>query len=196
MGWSLLPIFAACARTAVPLTIGVVAEIENDLDAALLLAIRAHAGQADKAGQPYILHCLRVMLLLGHAAPEEQRVVAVLHDVIEDTHLDLETLAMRFGPAVAAAVDALSRRTGESYARYLDRVRENSLAAAVKMADLRDNLDESRASTAMLPRSIVARYKKAEAYLRWHCPPSCTVTVLTAPGRITTGSVGRTKESC
>ena len=79
----------------------------------------AHRGQRDKAGEPYILHPLRVM----HAVCGfHERMAAVLHDVVEDTSVTLDELRRRgFPQAVVAAIDALSRRAGEPYLAFIDR---------------------------------------------------------------------------
>src|SRR5688572_22404616 len=79
------------------------------LEQAILLATEAHAGQTDKGGQPYILHPLRVMMSM---APNDivGRVVAVLHDTIEDTDIKLGDISDKFGDEVFLTVEALSRR--------------------------------------------------------------------------------------
>nr|WP_111298521.1 HD domain-containing protein [Paracoccus saliphilus] len=113
-----------------------------DLERAIEIAAKAHRGQRDKAGEPFILHPLRVM----HAcSTEAERVVAVLHDLIEDSEWTLEDLR-REGLAedLVAAVDAMTRRKGESYADFVDRAARNPIARTVKVADLRDNLDMTR----------------------------------------------------
>lgn len=108
------------------------------LERAIEIAAAAHAGQVDKGGHPYILHPLRVML----AVSERARVVAVLHDVIEDGgHLDrMDALSSE----EFDALDALTRRRGEPWDDYLGRVEANPLAVEVKLADLRDNMDVTR----------------------------------------------------
>jgi (p)ppGpp synthase/HD superfamily hydrolase len=112
------------------------------LERALALAATAHAGQLDKAGQPYILHPLRVLLRL---AGPEARIVAALHDVVEDTPVTLDDLRREgFSRAVVEAVDALTHREGESYEAYVRRAAANSLARQVKRADVLDNLDATR----------------------------------------------------
>lgn len=112
------------------------------LDYAIQLARRAHEGQLDKAGRPYIAHPLRVM---GSLAGEHERMTAVLHDVVEDTATTLEDLAEAGCPApVLAAVDAISRRPDESQADYLARVVANPLALTVKRADIADNMSADR----------------------------------------------------
>ena len=84
----------------------------TDVEAAKALATRAHEGQTDKAGLPYITHPERVASRLQ--SPEEQ-VVAWLHDTVEDTAITLTTIESQFGPETAAAVDAISRRVGEDW---------------------------------------------------------------------------------
>lgn len=112
------------------------------LDDAILLAVEAHRGQVDKAGQPYILHPLRVMLRLDR---EPDRTVAILHDVVEDTGYTLDDLRFRGYPAVVLqALDCLTRRPNESYAEFVARVSSDPLARRVKLADLEDNLDVRR----------------------------------------------------
>ncbi len=113
-----------------------------DLDKALQLMLKAHAGQKDKGGEPYVLHPLRLMFRLE--GPEE-RMVALLHDVVEDSALTLDSLRREgFSAAVVDAVDCLTRRKGESYEVFIQRVAANPLAVKVKVADLSDNLDLRR----------------------------------------------------
>lgn len=112
------------------------------------LATRAHQGQTDKTGAPYIGHPERVA---GHVAHhvcaedlEEARAVAWLHDVVEDTEVTLEDLVRQFPANVVAAVDAMTKRPGEERDAYYLRVRSNRIARAVKNADLDDNTDPVR----------------------------------------------------
>lgn len=113
------------------------------LQAAISLAVEAHAqSKPDKGGQPYILHPLRVMLRLE---TEAERIVAVLHDVIEDTEHTLEGLRARgFPEDVLAALDCVTRREGETYQQFVGRCETNPIARRVKLADLEDNLDVRR----------------------------------------------------
>ena len=114
----------------------------STLERAIALAATAHAGQVDKAGQPYILHPLRVLLRLSDP---DARMVAALHDVVEDTAVTLADLAAEgFSPAVIEAVDALTHRPGEAYPDYVRRAAANPLARQVKRADVLDNLDATR----------------------------------------------------
>lgn len=112
------------------------------LERALFLAVTAHKGQVDKAGMPYILHPLRVMLRLE---TEEERVVAVLHDTVEDTSLTLEALRQEgFSELVLTALDHLTHRAEHSYEAYIQRLQENPLAVRIKLLDLEDNMDIRR----------------------------------------------------
>lgn len=112
------------------------------LEDAIALAVKSHAGQYDKAGKPYILHPLRVML---GQLNEEDMMAGVLHDVVEDTPVTLEDLqAAGYSLEVVAAVDSLTRRDDESYEDYLVRCRANPIALRVKLADLQDNMDIRR----------------------------------------------------
>ena len=116
-------------------------EYSTDIAAARALAERQHAGQVDKAGMPYITHPQRVA---GRLTTPEAQVVGWLHDTVEDTGLTLQEVKAQFGPATAAAVDAVSRREGESWSDYLRRVKANPVARQVKISDLIDNSNLSR----------------------------------------------------
>ncbi len=114
----------------------------NLLENALQIALDAHRGQVDKAGRPYILHPLRVMAAMR---TDDERAVALLHDVIEDGGYDVAQLVDSGIPLhVAQAVDCLSKRDGEDYPAFIARVIENPLAARVKQADIADNIDVLR----------------------------------------------------
>ncbi len=104
---------------------------------AITLATKAHAGQFDKAGKPYIFHPIRVSLCMDD---DNSKIVALLHDVVEDTDVTLEQIERKFGVVISRAVDAISRRSEETYMEYLRRMRNNDLALKVKFADIRDNL--------------------------------------------------------
>jgi (p)ppGpp synthase/HD superfamily hydrolase len=112
------------------------------LERAIAIAAAAHAGQVDKAGQPYILHPLRVML---RVATEHERMAAVLHDVVEDTDVTLHALAAEgFASEVIAAVEALTKRPGESRMQAAERAAANPIARVVKLSDNAENMDLSR----------------------------------------------------
>ena len=107
------------------------------LEKALQIAAKAHEGQKEKAGQPYILHPLRVMMAVEG---EEAQTVAVLHDVVEDTPVTLDDLRQAgFSEGVLAAVQCVTHRKDEPYADYVVRCKGNEVARRVKLADLGDN---------------------------------------------------------
>ena len=109
---------------------------------AISIAARAHRGQKDKAGAPYLLHPLRLMLRMD---TEAAMMAAVLHDVVEDTDWTLERLRGEgFSDEVVEAVDCLTRRGGESYEEFVERARANPVARRVKIADLEDNMNVRR----------------------------------------------------
>ena len=124
------------------------------LERAIAIAAEAHAGQRDKAGAPYILHPLRVMLRLGDPV---DRIVAVLHDVVEDAPAwPLERLrAEGFSEEVLEAVERLTKRPGEDYEESIERAGAHPIARRVKVADLEDNMDLAR----------LERYRRAHARL-------------------------------
>lgn len=112
------------------------------LERAIAIAVDAHQGQFDKAGAPYILHPLRMMMRLE--TPSE-KIVAVLHDVIEDTPWTFDALRSEgFPKEVIEAIAGVTRRGDETYEAFIDRAAGNPLARAVKLADLEDNMDVRR----------------------------------------------------
>ena len=114
----------------------------STLERAIEIAAAAHAGQVDKAGQPYILHPLRVMLRM---TTEHERVVAVLHDVVEDTSVSFAQLAAEgFQNEVLETLQALTKLPGETRIAAARRAAANPLARAVKLADNAENMDLSR----------------------------------------------------
>lgn len=114
----------------------------STLERAIAIAAEAHAGQTDKGGQPYVLHPLRVML---RVATESERIAAVLHDVVEDSDVSLEALsAQGFSDDVVCAVEALTKRPGETRLAAAHRAAANAIARVVKLADNAENLDVSR----------------------------------------------------
>jgi (p)ppGpp synthase/HD superfamily hydrolase len=131
------------------------------LEDAIVLATNAHKGQKDRNDEPYVMHPIRVMAQLwGH----DERMVAVLHDIIEDTDVTLDDLRKAGYPdRIVEAVDAISRRkdAGESFSQYIQRVRKNPLATKVKIADLKDNSNLDR-----LPKVEAFDLKRLDRYNR------------------------------
>lgn len=130
------------------------------LHAPLILAARAHRGQVDKQGLPYILHVLRVMVAVDEP---NDRIVALLHDVVEDTDWTIEKLNIEgYDDVIIGAVDAITRKEGETYRAYIERVKKNPIARRVKIADLRDNLGRIDGILDPLKRQELGRrYKRA-----------------------------------
>ncbi len=114
----------------------------NNLNKAIKLACEAHDGQFDKAGKPYILHPLRLLIKLKNI---DEMQVAVLHDVVEDSDMTLEVLRKKgFEESVLKAIECLTKKTGEDYSDFISRVLLNDLARKVKIEDIKDNMDLSR----------------------------------------------------
>ena len=138
--------------------------MENLIDKALRIACAAHAGQVDKAGAPYILHPL--LLALTFSDPDLQ-VVALLHDVVEDSNVTLEGLRdAGFSDETVCAIDSLTRKKDEAYDNFIDRVAKNHIAKQVKIKDLEDNMDITRLSNVTKDDlNRLAKYQKAYAFL-------------------------------
>jgi len=112
------------------------------LEKAILIAAQAHLGQRDKAGAPYILHPLRMMMRMES---EAAMIAAVLHDVVEDSDRTLEQLRGEgFSEEILQAVDCLTSRDGETYDEFIARVQTSAIARQVKIADLEDNMNVKR----------------------------------------------------
>lgn len=158
----------ARTKTSSPSPSGRVANHRATLEDAIELALRVHRGKTDKAGAPYILHVLRVMVAMED---DTARMAAVLHDVVEDSDCTLADLrAQGFPRKVVAAVDALTRRPGESYEAFVLRAAANPIARRVKLADLEDNMDVRRLNAleqADLER--LRRYRRAWEILHSVC---------------------------
>ena len=132
---------------------------QNVLAKAIRIAAVAHGEQLDKSGRPYILHPIRVLQRCELHALDVQ-VVAVLHDVIEDTDWTLDGLrAEGFNENVIAGVDAMSKRNGEEFFAYIRRCSQNPIGCIVKLADMQDNSDPIRKFQGDAERLV--RYSKA-----------------------------------
>ncbi len=132
----------------------------STLARAIAIAATAHQEQFDKAGAPYILHPLRMMQQMG---TDEEKIVAVLHDVVEDTPWTLEMLrAEGFSETVLAALDGVTGRAGESYEAFIARAQSNPISRNVKLADLQDNMDTRRIRS--LTEKDVERVRKYHHY--------------------------------
>ena len=131
------------------------------LERAIEIAVEAHKGQVDKGGQPYILHPLRVMMSVSG---ESEKIVAVLHDVVEDSVWTFDALlAERFAVDVIEALKSVTKESeDEDYELFIQRAMQNPIGHKVKIADLRDNLDVTRISD-ITDKDVkrINKYKKA-----------------------------------
>jgi (p)ppGpp synthase/HD superfamily hydrolase len=141
------------------------------LEHAILLAFKSHEGVLDRAGQPYLLHPLRVMLKLE---TETERIVGVLHDVVEDTRdkpnqVTLDDLrCIGYSGEVVEAIDCVTNRDGESYEDFVARAKANPIARKVKLADVEDNMDVRRLPTKLTETDLrrLEKYRRAWEILK------------------------------
>lgn len=144
----------------------------KDLNDAIIFATSAHRGQVDKSGQPYILHPLRVMLRLHE---EDERIVAVLHDVIEDCGVKLSDLhKLGYSGKVCEALALLTHIKKDdggtlTYFEYIHRIKEsgNEIALRVKLADIADNTDPVRMEKLTIENQkfLIQRYDRSKKIL-------------------------------
>lgn len=134
-------------------------KVKNLLEAAIKIAVEAHSGQLDKAGQPYVLHPLRVMLSLSD---EKDRIVGVLHDVIEDTSITYDYLianGFEGQREILEALKSVTRKEDETYEEFIERVALNPIGKIVKLADLQDNMNLSR-----IPNPTTKDFERLKKY--------------------------------
>ena len=137
---------------------------QSMVDLALSIARKAHEGQLDKAGVDYIEHPIYVA---SQVDTEEEKAVALLHDVIEDSPVSAEELLQAGLPeTVVTAVQVLTKKKEQDYQTYLETVKKNPLARVVKLADLKHNSNLSRLSSITeKDRERLKKYKKAIDFL-------------------------------
>lgn len=135
------------------------------LDKAAMICVTAHSGQRDKTGRAYFQHPMRVAM---RCHSDEEKMVALLHDTIEDTDITAEYLLREgFSQEVVDGILSVTKRKGESYDDFVRRAKLNPLGHAVKIHDLEDNLDVMRldeVSPQMATR--MTKYLKALRYLK------------------------------
>ena len=130
------------------------------LEKAIEIAVEAHRGQIDKAGKEYILHPMRVML---RGRNDTEMIVGILHDVVEDTPITIDMLRVEgFSEDILTAIECVTKRRGESYGTFIDRVLTNPLATQVKLYDMEDNMNRDRIPYPT-PKDE-ARFRKYEKY--------------------------------
>ncbi len=133
------------------------------IEFAKAIAHYAHKGQIDKGGNPYIEH---PAFVASQVSTNEEKIVAWLHDVLEDTDFDKNELQRIFGDEIMDALDCVTRREDESWDSYIDRVSMNPIAIKVKLADLTHNMDLRRISNPCAnDYARIDRYKKTYAFL-------------------------------
>jgi (p)ppGpp synthase/HD superfamily hydrolase len=133
-----------------------------DLERALQIAVQAHAGQKDRNGEPYIFHPIRVMT---RCTSPDARIVALLHDVVEDTPMTFEQIsAAGFSPRILSVLRLVTHAPEVSYEDYIATIATDPTATEVKIADLEDNSDIRRLQQA--DDKTMARVRKyVSAYL-------------------------------
>jgi (p)ppGpp synthase/HD superfamily hydrolase len=114
-----------------------------DLERAIQIAVEAHAGVTDKGGKAYILHPISVMM---RCETDEEKIVAILHDVVEDTDWTFEALRKEgFTDTIIEALKTVTKHSeDEDYDQFIQRSLKNEIGRKVKIADLKENLDVTR----------------------------------------------------
>ena len=132
-----------------------------NIERAIQIAVAAHAGIKDKGGKPYILHPIKVMM---RVETEEEQMVAILHDVVEDTNWTFDALRDEgFSETVIEALETVTKHSeDENYEDFIKRSLRNDIGRKVKIADLRENLDVTRIGE-LSKKDIkrINKYKKA-----------------------------------
>ena len=132
----------------------------STLSRAIEIATKAHEGATDKYGAPYINHVTRVMNM---GETDNEKIVGVLHDVIEDTHWSFEQLGNEgFSKEVIDALKCVTKTSeDEDYQEFINRIKINPLAVKVKLNDLTDNMDVKR-----MPEVLESDLKRLNKYLK------------------------------
>ena len=137
----------------------------SNLGTAISIAAQEFEGMTDRGGKPYILHCLHVMNKMKYENDEELMIIAVLHDLVEDTEWSFNNLIdFGFSKRVVNALRDLTHIDGENYFDYINRIKTNPDAVKVKLQDLRHNSDITRIK-GIRPKDIERIEKYHKAYL-------------------------------
>ena len=130
---------------------------------ALIIMLKAHWKQKDKANKWYIYHPLKISFKMKTV---DLKIIALLHDVVEDSNITLEQLSKYFNNNIIESVEAITRKPNEKYFDYIKRVQLNNNAKLVKIADLKQNLDISKIKNpTKYDIDRCKKYKKALIYL-------------------------------
>lgn len=133
------------------------------LQKVLEFAIEKHKGQVDKLGNPYIFHPIGVALQMQ---TKEEKIVALLHDVLEDTDTSIEELKeLGLSDKIIKSLQLLTRDKNVTYMEYIEKLSCDELAKSVKIQDLKNNMDMSRGFSEETIKLKETRYKKAYKYL-------------------------------
>ena len=136
--------------------------LNEQLEIAIELAIKYHKGQIDKGGNPYILHPLEVM---NNVNRMESKIVAVLHDIIEDTECTVDTLReWGIDEDAIESINTLTHKEGMSYMEYIREISYDFIAIEVKLADLKCNMDLSRLNRKVTNKDLERNKKYMKAY--------------------------------
>jgi len=140
-------------------------EFNNPVETAIWIALHAHEGQLDKAGNPYILHPLRAALKL---ADNEEITAAFLHDVVEDSEITIDDLKLAgFNDNIIRIVLLLTKKNDDNYDDYINRIKAYPPAVRVKLADLEDNMNLMRIKNPEpKDHERIEKYNKAYEYLK------------------------------
>ena len=117
--------------------------MQNDYELALQIATESHKGQKRRNGDEYITHPIRVANSFKKS--DDLKIIAILHDVVEDTTTTVLDLAVHFDEHIISAIIALTRHKDENYYDFIMRCKKNKLAKIVKISDINDNLTDLKA---------------------------------------------------
>lgn len=137
--------------------------MDKKLELALAIVKEEFKNKLDKGGHKYLGHLVRVSL---NCKTNKQKVVALLHDLLEDTPYPLERLKEQFSEEICSAVVLLTKKKNQDYDEYLKAIDENKLARYVKLRDLEDNLDILRLERIEISDLLrIAKYYNAHRFL-------------------------------
>jgi len=136
----------------------------NDIKKAIEIATKAHKNQKDRAGKDYIHHPKTVA---SYVKNDKEKIVAWLHDVIEDTNITLKELSEYFTQDIIKAINIITKKKNQSYETYLINIKKNKLARNVKLADLKHNSNLKRLKNPSFVDIVRnQKYMKAIEYLK------------------------------
>ena len=129
---------------------------ENMLELAKLLSQEAHKNQVDKAGIDYFTG--HIQTVVNSVKTNKEKIVAYLHDTVEDTNITIDKIYEIFGDEIGLAVEIITKTNNIDYFEYINKIKNNELARTVKIADLKHNMDLTRLKT--VTEKDLKRYEK------------------------------------